>query len=149
VKIVNHSYKIKTTNYKLTVFVPLSGSNRPGSAFSSFHCMFPEQMSVKIEMELEKKSENTQSSQIFFGETILLISPFMKVHTTMVTAWNAAKKGHTILCSTIAGPHYISAPSWRLGAINSSNCTGCVFASMVGYIQPNNRNTTTRRVALY
>jgi len=73
----------------------------------------------------------------------------MKVHTTMVTAWNAAKKGHTIFGSTVAGPHYISTPSWRLGSIDSSNGTRCVFTSMIGYVQSNNRNTTTRRIALY
>jgi len=73
----------------------------------------------------------------------------MKIHTTMVTAWNAAEKGYAIFGGTIAGPHDISTSPWRLGSIDSRNRSCCIFASMIGYIQSNDWNTTTRRIALY
>jgi len=50
-------------NYNLTVFISLFGSNRPGSAFSSFHRMLSVPMSIKPNRKKkeEKKRENTQS----------------------------------------------------------------------------------------
>jgi len=84
--------------------------------------------------------QDVQRCEVFLRETILLVAPLVKAHTTMVRARLAAKESHTVFGRSVTRSHNVSSAPRRRGAINGTNAPHGVLLPVVGDIESDDRS---------
>ena len=88
--------------------------------------------------------QNIQCREVFLGETILIVTPLVKAHTTVVRTRLATKECHTVLCCSVTCSHNVSPATRRKSTIDGTNTPCGILLPVVSDIESNNWILATR-----
>lgn len=82
-----------------------------------------------------KVNANPQRREVFLREAILLITPLVKAHATVVRTRLATKKCHAVLRRSVTCPHNVPPTPRRKSAIDSTNAPGGILLLVVSDVE--------------
>lgn len=90
---------------------------------------------------------NVQCREVFLRETILLVSPLVEIHTTVIRARLATKECHAVFRCSVTRSHNVSPPSGRGSAIYGTDASHGVFLPVVSDVESDDRVLAVRGCA--
>jgi hypothetical protein len=90
---------------------------------------------------------NVQCREVFLRKTILLVSPLVETHTTVIGTRLATKECHAVFRCSITCSHNVSPPSGRRSAIDGADASHSVLFPVVSNVESDDRVLAVRGCA--